>query len=450
MTDREFRGLGPPDADPIWVEPMDLASNSDWVHGYGEGTEGAVPAGPWSSNVGAFTGSFLTGTGAATTAVPVTGLGFQPKAVIFWWTGRNDSGNQLSTSDLRTGVGYAVSPTDRGNTGGQSDHGPTTTATDWQYDNASCVRAFDIAGALAGALDFTSFDADGFTCVIDTQFAVDLRVHFLALGGVGITNAKGGDVLEPAATGAQATTGLGFAPDVVFFFGTVNSPAPPTNGGHHAYSFGFAARSSGQACVSIRDQDNLGNADTSRWQRDDTVIARALGNNIAVASRAGMTSLDSDGFTLNWGTRALTGAHNWYLALKGGTWKCGKVNGQDDTVTTIPVSGIGIEPAAVLFMGANNVENLATLNGTQNMELCLGAITHDMNRQATAFVSQDGAANANCSSGQRTDAVYQSLGADGSLQALMDVQSFEPGGFTCIMDDADLNDNGVIFYVAVQ
>jgi hypothetical protein len=36
MTDREFRGLGPPDADPIWVDGMDLASNYDWVHGYGD------------------------------------------------------------------------------------------------------------------------------------------------------------------------------------------------------------------------------------------------------------------------------------------------------------------------------------------------------------------------------------------------------------------------------
>lgn len=402
-----------------------------------------------ASTVNSATGSFLTGTAAATNTVVVTGLGFQPKAIIFWWTGLNTSGNQLNTTDLRAGAGYAVSSSDRANVGGQSDDGPTTSATDYEYGNDSCVRVLNTSGTLAGALDFVSMDSDGFTGIIDTQFASDLRVHYFAVGGAGITNVKGGDVTEPAATGTQATSGLGFAPDALFFFCAANSTAAPSQGGNHAWAFGMAARLGGSALIAVRDQDNLGTSSSGRWQHDGNVIGRYVGNNVALQARATLSSFDSDGFTLNWANRALTGAHNFYLAIKGGVWNCGKLQTETDTVTTQTVSGLGGAPSGIFFCGADNAEN-GTNTGTVNGELCFGAATSISTRVATAFLAVDASALASCSAAQRTDAVYVSMTSAGALQALMDVQSFDSDGFTTIFDDDDINTSGAIYYMAVR
>lgn len=393
-------------------------------------------------------GTFLTGTGVATTQVAVTGVGFTPKCVIMWWNGLNGAGNILQRNDLRGGVGFAVSSSDRRNVGGQSDDGVGTSSTDGQMGDESCVRVLNTSGALAGALDVVTMDADGFTLVVDTQFAVDLRVSYWAIGGSDITNVKTGLVEEPAATGSQATTGLGFQPDVMLFMTAVQISGIPTQGATWVSTIGFAVPTF-QAATMWRDQDALASTNASSWGASTlAVTGRIVFNSGPLAARATLTSFDADGFTLNWLTRAFTGVDYYYLAIKGGSWAAGELLTQTDITTPIAVTGPGFTPSAVWFMSAGAVEQGDTSSDPPAI-LSLGAATSASNRLCTYMLSENVAGV--CIAGQRTDAVYQAAentNTTATQQGLMDVQSFDAGGFTCIMDDAETAQMWVAYLAA--
>ena len=168
----------------------------------------------------AFVGSFNTGTGAVSTTVPVTGVGFTPKIAFFWWSNRTGTVDASGRGDFDRGFGCAISTTDRRCvTGGGVDNN-TVTGTRCMQSNVACVGV--VSNVVDGLLDFSTWDADGFTLIVDDQFTASYRIHYLALGGGDITNLAGGSFTKPTSVGAQSqsTTGVGFQPDVVLFMAT--------------------------------------------------------------------------------------------------------------------------------------------------------------------------------------------------------------------------------------
>src|SRR5947209_736339 len=77
-------------------------------------TENAVyiqyrEAQPFSTKEGAFN----IGTGAVSSTVVTSGIGFQPKVVLFWWSGRTETVDTTGGASISRGFGVGVSPTDR-------------------------------------------------------------------------------------------------------------------------------------------------------------------------------------------------------------------------------------------------------------------------------------------------------------------------------------------------
>ena len=112
-------------------------------------------------------GAFSIGTGAATTTVAVTGVGFTPKAVIFAWNGRTATTD--GTTDPGTGAGsqrgfgVATGTSSRWAVVSTSVDAGTSSAAFSANDQAACLISISAAGAQDGAADLQSFDADGFT-----------------------------------------------------------------------------------------------------------------------------------------------------------------------------------------------------------------------------------------------------------------------------------------------
>jgi hypothetical protein len=103
------------------------------------------------------TGVLSVNTGAVTTNYSVTGVSPSDgtwKAVLLWWSGRADVADAAGEQDIQPGFGAAVSSTGRWTATGQSDHSPTTTATDRYQSDAACVAVLDINGAVVGLADF--------------------------------------------------------------------------------------------------------------------------------------------------------------------------------------------------------------------------------------------------------------------------------------------------------
>jgi len=166
----------------------------------------------YSSHVGSFNIDSALG---ITETQSITGVGFQPKVVLFWWSGSTASSDTVAGGTYLLGFGAAVSSTSRWNVCAVSEDALATSNTRrGQYDT-ECISTFDADGSWDGRMDFVSMDADGFTLVVDDAFANEYRISYLALGGDDLTNVALGAKQTPAATGNYATAGVGFQPDAL-------------------------------------------------------------------------------------------------------------------------------------------------------------------------------------------------------------------------------------------
>lgn len=388
-------------------------------------------------------GAFNIGTGAVGTTTAVTTTDpdsgtFQPKVILFWWSGRTENVDTTGSLDVKPGFGWAGSSALFSALTTQMDDGPTTSATDRRITNAACISCLDTAGAIDGEADLQSFDVAGFTLEIQNQFATNLRVHYLALGGTDITNVGIVEFEEPAATGNQDYV-VGFRPDAVFIIGMGDSQpaAPPVTQVYSLMSIGIVAGSTPvNMVISAGSVDASADAFTNRYSKSGECIAQTIAD--VVQTRATLTQWNSDGFRLNWLERLETGRSHIALCLKGGRYHVGSLITRTDT-GTITVSGITFRPRAVLFLSNCAPENTVD-TASPDWLWSIGAGISPTERGAQGVVDDDAATDMECAASVRHDVVYVDINiADDTVGGLMDLQSIENDGFVCVMDDADLS-----------
>jgi len=269
------------------------------------------------------TGSFSITTAAAGSTQAITSVGFQPVAVIFWWNDRTSSGGPTAQA-WRIGMGWAAAP----NTGFcvhcLGVNAVATSDEQHRLDNANCIGSITNAQAVDGAAVLQSFDPDGFTIKINTQFTNSLVVGWLALGGSPIS-VKAGSFTMRSGTGTQAVQGVGFKPGwALFLTGNDAGNAPPVTRAASHFSFGGASNydgsgTQGSGVAAIYCQDVV----TSPTTRHYCVHANDLSSDCitvmgaALISQAQVTSFDSDGFTLNWSAQDTVLRTVFYLAVSG-------------------------------------------------------------------------------------------------------------------------------------
>jgi hypothetical protein len=385
----------------------------------------------------AFVDAFNIGTGAVASTVVRTGYSFQPKACIYWWSGRTESVDTAGSLDLKGGIGVATSATDRRCVTVQSVNGVGTSVTDRKHNNAQCIECLDTAGAVDGNADLQSFDAGGQTLVIDDQFVTSLRVHCLALGGTDLTNAATFQFQAPLATGNADVTSLSFQPDAILLFSVGYATAPPAVTVTNLLSIGVATGAGAQGVIAGIDPDAFGTITAGGYGYGGECVA-LQSSSTAVAFRASFVSFLSNGFRLNW--LEVDGATQPYvmgLALKGGSYLVGDLLTQTDTTTPMVEASFGFQPTALFFLGYGKAQSTQD-TATNTYALSLGAATSPSNRGAQGVLSKNGPSSS-CGVALEHDACYvdQVNASPGTLDSLLGLQSIDSGGFTAIMDDAD-------------
>lgn len=381
-------------------------------------------------------GAFNTTTDVATSTVEVTGLGFEPKAIIFWWTKSTSTGtDEVAGGSISTGMGLATSSTSRRVVAMQSEDASAAADTDRFHSDAACVHILTISGATDGDLDVVSFDADGFTLVVDDQFTASYRVHYIAWGGSDITDVATGAATAPAGTGNSDVTGPGFQPDMVIIMASRQTGAPPAQSTNAAISFGFAA-GGGQGVLGLGSVHNQTTMDTGSYCYSGNVIGVPSATSpIDVSRRASFVEFISTGFTLNW-LETNSGDYVHWLAIKGGEWLVGSLLTQTDTTTDIAESGFGFQPSGALLLSHCNSESSSDTIQDHN-RASIGAFSSTTDRGAQGHLDQDNVGDSVCTLAVEHDAVYVNIATDETVQGLMDIKSVDSDGFTCIMDDAD-------------
>jgi hypothetical protein len=391
-------------------------------------------------------GSFNTGTGAATTTIVVTGVGFQPKLVKFWWSGRTESVDTVGRAANRRGYGWAISTSDRRAICDHAVDGSATSDTQRGHSDAACILTVGTGLALDGELDLQSMDSDGFTLVVDDAMPVSLRVHYLALAGDDLTNVASVTFQEPGATGNQDITSLAFQPDFVEFISDGETAAPPDGSGNARMMIGAAVSSSAQGVLLGYSSNGEATTDTRTYCTAGECIALcSAAVPPVIDARADFDSFLSNGFRLNWAERAST-RYFFGLCMKGGSYTVGNLLTQTDTTTDIAESGFGFSPVAAQFFSHCNTESTSdTLQ--DNDRISMGGFSSTSNRGAHGTLDEDGAADSEVTTAIEFDAVYANISTASAIQGLMDVKSVDGDGFTMIMDDADPS-QAFVWYMA--
>lgn len=395
-------------------------------------------------------GSFSTGTGAIATTVVVTGVGFLPKAIIFWWSGTTSSVNAVTEQDHFRGIGYAVSPTDRRCVGCSSDHAVAGAGTDHGHRADACIVGIGVGGGFNAMLDLQSMDTDGFTLVVDDAFPTSRRISYLALGGSDIANVATEQLVMPSATGTVDYTTLGFEPEVLFFISAIQTANPPTENGDSTIMLGVATGSGQQFVVEGGSNDGSATTSTRTYHQDAECIARmgaALDG--TMTGRAEFSTFLVNGYRLNWlegDAGANTRVH--VLAI-GGTFsaKAGSLLSAT-SLTTIVTSGVGFLPNTLLLASGAMPESTQDTGTNADDDWSMGA-TDGTTEVVQAIRDRDAVATTDVATAIDVDNVYLRLNTSAaSIDGSATFTSFDSDGFTLTQTDAD-PDAAFIGYLAL-
>ena len=388
------------------------------------------PSEPLFAKIGTFTANSGTGSQA------VSGVGFQPEAVLFWITNRTATG---SGAPARFGRGW----TDGTNQSAMAVALSDNLSVDYQISGIarsdSCIVLIDDNGDSATILaraTITSLNSDGFT--INWAVAGGSRiVAYLALGGPGLTNVNVGNVQRAMADGSGnfSITGVGFQPDVVLLMGKeswVGFGNPEAN--RTQFGFGVGISSTNRHTVGFRQRYQRGTYDNygASGLTTDYVLAPADDDPASPELAYDLVSMDSDGFTLSYDIYPGDDRYKLiqYLALKGTQVARGTIT-QPTSTGNQSVTGLSFRPSVVLFDGGDKVGTTTPYVGP-DAEYVTGAATVPAQRfgiwmgngavdQATTISDTD----------LSTSAVIRSLTAGTpTVNATADLYSMNSDGFT--------------------
>jgi hypothetical protein len=380
-------------------------------------------------------GTFSTGTGIAGTTVVVTGLGFAPKAVIFWHSGRTEAVTTLSSQTHRRGIGFATGATSRHCVTSFSAHLSASADAQTSHRDDACVARIDGSGTDEGRLDLQSLDADGFTLVVDTQFVGAFRVSYLALGGDSIT-AQGTELLTASTgTGTVDYTTLGFQPSFVFFIGARQSSVPATSTDSLVHA-GWATGSGANANAHV-----MGGSDDAQAtmvckhnSRRTECIARFNSSIASVTGRANLSAFLSNGYRLNWIEADPTPVMYSVLAIAGLSAAVGQSATRTDT-NDIVVTGLGFQPAGVMFLSATDTEPAQdAVAGYDPWSMGAGDGTSQVVHNV---MDVDAVGTSNVQAGIDFANVYLCTTTGGARESSMELRTLDADGFTTRMTDTD-------------
>ncbi|HEX2271978.1 MAG TPA: hypothetical protein VHH35_20715, partial [Pyrinomonadaceae bacterium] len=302
------------------------AITGNWGGGGGGGT--------LLAKAGSFGGSGSTGNQS------ITGIGFQPKVVLFQYNMATSDG---SHGDSVIGFGVGISSSERRVSGDYSVNNSATSNHAAWNQTTSCI--YTPSGS--SRADFVSMDADGFT--INWVNSGSMLVQYLALGGDGLTNVKAGTAAAKTTTGNESYTGVGFQPTALIVFAGKFSTSPLDQSVNGSGLFGFATSSSARGMVSWRNQTSINPQAAKHRQSTQRLVSTTT-----TFTEADFVSFDSDGFTLNYTAAGGPADVFYYLALRGPQVKVSSFN-QPGSTGNQSLTGAGFTPKASIMVSANDV-----------------------------------------------------------------------------------------------
>jgi hypothetical protein len=359
----------------------------------------------------------------------VTGFGFTPKLSIFI-TEPSVSDIIADVANFHSSIGAATDSSNQWNVSVNSRNGQVSSSSAFSHDNTITGFIADPPGSMTPDYKFSlvSHDSDGLTFNVDDAPPSNYKTGIFSIGGDAITNVSVGRFNSKGSTGSQAISGLGFKPDCLLFFSVIDANDPRTSNVDAKLS------------ISLITADNQIAYDmVCRNGQNPSISKRAMNYGLAFlgtitgsanALVATLTSLDADGWTLNWSTHSVAlNERIYYIALKGAS----DMNFNVGTITLPNSTGsffsenTGFANRAGIFLGACLSALTSTLNS--HMELSFG-VCADTNRYVIGGQNKDNVSPSVSSHFSHSKRIFRNVDQAGAVQEDIDVSSWQNSNFT--------------------
>lgn len=256
--------------------------------------------------VGAWTGPTTTG---LPKDHPKTGMSFQPDVVLMV-PPRNRTAVGTATVasiDLSAFTKFGGS-FQQGGMSAITNDAVSTAATKTYERTDKALVAVSTAIVLEAAA--VSFNTDGWTLNFSTVATNSILIPYIAIKG---GQWKAGSDTSPTSTGSSVKSGIGFTPKLLFTFGNYNAANSALATQSLNSSIGAASSATDARATGIGvSATGL----VAKNQAANAKVISAITSTPATSVEAALTSLDSDGWTLNFGT--VQGTAREYLWLTAG------------------------------------------------------------------------------------------------------------------------------------
>jgi hypothetical protein len=380
-------------------------------------------------------GYFKTGTTGGGTIIPITGVGFQPKAVLFVYNGRTEIVDATSLQSHRRGIGFANGNLNDVAVGSSSEQSATPVDSYHDMYATRCVEMITDAGGLAAELRIDAVNADGFDMEVPSGApALDYTVEWYAFGGTDITQFSLTSFIEPFVAGVLNVDGIGFAPDVCFYLTNASGGEGVGITGDSRMQFGvttFANSAIQNATWGGGSNDGANPSNTSSYCRSGECIGVMSTDLTAVNSRARVTAKRTLGIEMTYDEVSGGGNRETYvLAIKGGQWALRNFTSSVDLANKV-VSDLGFDlaPKGGIVFSACHTESTVNIADTGD-EWSMGWFTSTSDRAVMAVEEVDNVVTADVQSAYEKDNVYIGCNAVGGIDARIDINAIAVNSLT--------------------
>lgn len=393
-------------------------------------------------------------TGAVNTTFTVSGLTFQPKAIVFVWSGVASA--TIAEADLSAGIGFATSTSARRAYAIQIDTALAANSNrDSVWRNDCCITTLTTAAAVGGHADLDAITSDGFRLIVDDQFPAGFQVGWIAYGGDDITDVAIVDWTERTTNGdTDVATGFALNTGVdnkaVIAVGLRSTAAAGTAASDSTLAVAIAAGNTPvNAVAAISGDDATDPSLTCQYARTGDFIA-SVGND-TVVSRSTVSAWLADGFRVNTAETDGSAYRRSALVLKGGRFEVGDFTTSTGTSNT--AESTTYKPKA-LFAISGGIAQSASDTTTAAAELSIGVATSASARWAFYVRDADAAGSSDAAHAHTASQFYYNGAATTAVEdGTCDLVSFSAdpsNGFTWVMDNADTAGAWVGYLIAAD
>ena len=375
---------------------------------------------------------------SATGHQQITGLGFRPKALIFYSANVATAGS--FGGYMQPSLGFTTGSSSSYASAASSQNGQTPSNTSRRM--AAKAITFVWVNELAeGEADLLSFDSDGFT-LNWTIAAGHGGINYIAIGGEDVTGARAVNWDPSGVAGNQSYTGLDFQPHLLLI-ATIGTNALGSFA-EGVLTFGaFDGTNQWGNGVRVRDASNP--SDTSRVQKTDRIIVNPTSDATGLHEEVSAVSLDANGFTLNY--ISASGNQLIALCLKGPRFKVGSFAKDTGAAPdSQSIAGVGFLPKGVLLSTVGNATNTSP---TAIAKWSLGAASGASSEKNIAIRDDDAVATTNAVGYQNDVLVTEINNSSSGLTSQGDLTSFDSDGFTINLTANDTSEATEILYLAI-